>query len=132
MDGWKVVAVGCAPSGLVAVLDPCDWRMLLRWKLDRLSVSSRGVHASGKGGGPRPLVSRFVLNAANKYVVLFRNGNLFDLRRCNLALVLRSTVIWAERQFAGGLNGPGRRRGKPSALERLTAALAPSDYTPDS
>lgn len=141
-EGRSIVAVGSSPSGLVAIIDPRDWAILKKWKLDRLSVSSFGVHASGKGKGPRPLVGRFLTNAAITHVVLYRNGNLFDLRRSNLAVVPRSLVIWANRpeptaqelaadvKLRDGRTRARRKRPKPSARERLAAQLRDDPLTP--
>ncbi len=141
-EGRSIVAVGSSPSGLVAIIDPRDWAFLKKWKLDRLSVSSFGVHASGKGKGPRPLVSRFLTNATLTDVVLYRNGNLFDLRRSNLAVVPRSLVKWAKRpeptaeelatdvKLRDGRTRARRKLPSPSARERLAAQLRDDPLTP--
>lgn len=142
VEGRSIVAIGLSPSGLVAILDRRDWAILRKWKLDRLSVSSFGVHASGKVKGPRPLVGRFLTNATPTHVLLYRNGNLFDLRRSNLAVVPRSLVIWANRpeptaqklaadvKLRDGRTTVRRKRTSPSARERLAAKLRGDPLTP--
>lgn len=134
-QGETVVAVGTAPSGFVALLSRRSWQLLQSFKLDRLSASSQGVRAwsSQSTGASRPLVARFITGAALSDTVRFRNGNLFDLRRSNLAVVPRSLIAAARRpvsdetgdvQLRDGRWRAPRKQKMPSARRRLEAILA--------
>jgi hypothetical protein len=135
VDGHKLVAIGCAPSGFVALLDAADWRALCRWKLDRLRVSGGKVRAWGTGRECGFIVDRFLLNASRNEIVFHRNGNPLDLRRSNIVAVSRNLLRQAEVEKARGPNPSGtvylsdgrtrtrRRPMVPSAVDRVAALM---------
>ncbi len=122
--------------GLPVVIAPKDWEQLQRWSYTRLLISGGQVKASD-GSRSRPLVARFLTNTtySSNVTIRYRNGNAFDLRKCNIAVVPNGLILGAERiktePQVGSTNvllRDGRTRTKrkqqcPNALERLEALL---------
>lgn len=137
VGGKAMVAVGCAPGGIVALLDARDWAYLQRWKFTRLRVGSGKVRACGKGNSV--VADRFLLNASLNHIVFHRNGNPLDLRRSNLVAISRKLLLQADVEKARPADyhdvdfqmrdGRWRSRRKPlslSAQDRVAALMAGS------
>lgn len=97
VDGQKLVAVGCIPYRIVAVLEAADWRLLLHWKLTRLRIRRGRVYACGDGRAGGFDAARFLLQAPHSKAVVFKNGNTLDLRRENILAVPQSLVKQARK-----------------------------------
>lgn len=131
-----VVLVGTTPAGYTAILCPEGWRILERWKLTRLRTSTGKVRACGTGRNAGFVADRLLLNAATNHVVFHRNGNLLDLRLCNLVAIPQGLLRQAEIENARPANygadvvlRDGRMRScrkplSPSAGERIAALMA--------
>ena len=136
VGGCKLVAVGCAPRGYVALMDAPDWDLLRQWKLDRLRLSGGIVRACGTGRESGFVVARLLLNAKHNDKVFHRNGNPLDARRENIVAIprglLRQAAIEQARKPSCGdtvtlRDGRVRTRRQPmtpSAAERIAQALA--------
>ena len=129
VGGEDIVAVGSEPSGLVVVVCAADWAWLQRFKLTRLRVGRYGVCAVD---GPRTrLAVRFItgIDCHPDRDVLFRNGNRLDLRRSNVVVMSRGTIVNARRRDAVPCdisrfaNGRKRPWNFVSATEKVRAAL---------
>lgn len=125
----EVVAVGSAPSGYTVLLSFADWATLQRWKLTRLRVTRGHVYACADGS--RRMVARFLTNTDNDAtrLILYRDGNPFNLLRSNIVVVQRSTYANARRPGAAKPGAKTRKdgsrwpRGVIAASEKLEKLL---------
>ena len=125
IDGGEVVIIGSAPRGLPVVLTPDQWATLCRWKINQLRIANGRVRACGIGRSSGPHAANFLVGIdsnRSSLTVVYRNGNPFDLRGPNLAVVPRSLLAHAKEQAARKAAGERvwrvNRRALP-ALERL-------------
>lgn len=124
VGGHRIVAVGTALLGFAAVLSAGDWHSLCRYKLDRFGPRRPSV----RQGLPVASTRRPVItNAATGHVVRYRNGNMFDLRLSNLAVVPRSLVTWAKRPVSHEVGDVTLRDGRMRSRRKPTVPSAAND-----
>jgi hypothetical protein len=99
LNGETIIAVGTAPSGLVALLSPRSWDLLQDFELDRLLLTDEGVRAFGPAAEAWPLVARFITAASPSQTVCYRNDDPSDLRWSNLEVLEHNLVPRAMRQL---------------------------------
>ena len=129
VGGEDIFAIGSEPSGFVVLLSAVDWVMLQRFKLTRLRVGRHGVRSASSRHSRS--AGRFItgIDVRPDLDLLFRNGNPLDLRRTNVVVMSRSTIVNARRRnavpwdIARFANGRKRPRNFISATEKIRAAL---------
>ncbi|WP_244558485.1 HNH endonuclease [Tardiphaga sp. OK246] len=135
MFGEPVVLVSSKPDGSPVIFCRGGWKWLERWKLTTIRVLGGRVRACGTGRNGGYRADRFLIDGDGNHLILQRNGNLFDLRRSNIASVSRGLLKQVRVEKNRGPDygkdvtlRDGRRRScrkpnSPSAVQRVTAIM---------